>query len=90
MGDVKKFDVFPIQPTWDNLKQKTTKKVQASSKTGSGGSTLTELDNVILDCINAESSYLTGLGQEDDAPAFGTHSEVFFRSLFVQALHLLI
>jgi len=46
------------------------KKVENSKKTGSGGSELTDLDNIVLDVIGKDSSYLNGLGQDDEAPTF--------------------
>ena len=53
------------------------KKVENSKKTGAGGSELSDLDNIILDVIGKDSTYLNGLGQDDQPPSFSqlTRSE---------------
>lgn len=46
------------------------KKVEASKKTGAEGSKLSDLDNIILDVIGRDTSYVNGLNQDDEAPNF--------------------
>ena len=41
-----------------------------------GGSTLSDLDNIIADSIKADASFITGLGQPDDKPTFPGPSQV--------------
>lgn len=69
------------------------KKVEQSKKSGAGGSNLSELDNIILDVIGRESSYLNGLDQDDEAPTFRTHQprgepsqgfQLFYSLLYLQ------
>ncbi len=67
--------IIYFQSTWDNMKRLTLKRFHESKKTGSSGSRLKEIDKIVLDCIKADASSLTGLGQKDDMPNF---SQVLF------------
>ena len=63
-----------FQDIWGYMRASAVRKVEKSNQSGAGGSKLTELDNIILDVIGRESSYLNGLNQADEAPAFGAQS----------------
>ena len=57
--------------TWDNLKRSTVKKRNNYANTGAaGGKRYTEVENTILEILDLNSAYLSGLGQEDIAPTF--------------------
>lgn len=50
------------------------RKVRESNQTGSGGTKLTELDNLILDAIGRDSPYMTGIDRGADDPPPSVHS----------------
>jgi hypothetical protein len=60
------------QTTWDNMVRSTKKKKFSNESTGAAPVTMTELDEVILDIIGRDSAALSGLGQEDEPPTFGS------------------
>ena len=56
------------------MRRATMKKKNEGNQTGAAGQTLTQLDNIILDVIGQDSSYLQGLHQRDDPPVFASGS----------------
>jgi hypothetical protein len=56
---------------WQNLRRQTLNKFIESKKTGAGGSTLTALDNIILDIVGRDSVKINALNIEDSPVVFG-------------------
>jgi len=52
------------------MKRSVTQKLESSNQTGAKGSKLTELDHIVIDVIGRDSTYLNGLGEEDEPPKF--------------------
>ena len=60
--------IFSIQDIWGYQKLKVRTKIRHSKKTGSEGSKLTELDNLVLDAVGRDSPYMTGIDSNATDP----------------------
>ena len=55
---------------WQNLRRQTLSKFSESKKTGAAGSTLTTLDNIIMDIVGRDSVKVNALSIEDSPVVF--------------------
>ena len=55
---------------WQNLRRQTLSKFSESKKTGAAGSTLTTLDNIIMDIVGRDSVKVNALSIDDSPVVF--------------------